>query len=183
MNENVMLNILLLSVAEMNIDLSIWGYFSWLPAIYLLVLSITQMYNSYYRYILICALVLVVIVELFKIVSSHWLDRFPWMQRPEGATNCNCWNGGGDASGDSGFPSGHVALISFILTSMFIYLIRNTSHPILISIWGLYAFVQVVFVALARLKKKCHTQMQVIAGAFVGISSAMMFSVWRLNQD
>lgn len=158
----------------------IWDYFSLLPIFYIIVILL-QTYQPFYRYLLLVATLLLALVQAFKYVSTPWLDTYPWMKRPEGAMDCNCWNGGGDASGQPGFPSGHVAIISFILVSIFLHVIRTTQHPILIILWGMYALVQVYFVALARLKKKCHSPKQVIAGGALGVSTAVFFTIWSVT--
>lgn len=159
---------------------NIWDYFSLLPVFYL-ALIIVQVYQPFYRYLFLVATLLLALVQAFKYVSTPWLETYPWMKRPEGAKNCNCWNGGGNASGEAGFPSGHVTIISFILVSIFLHVIRSTQHPFLIILWGMYAMVQVYFVGLARLKKKCHSPKQVIAGGALGVSSAVFFTIWSVT--
>ncbi len=152
--------------------MTIWDYFSFIPIFYLLVV-LAQTYNPFYRIVFVAAVSLMMLIELFKKVSEPWLSQYPWMKRPEGAKNCNCINLGGDVSGKAGFPSGHVAATCFILVSIYLHVIKSQSHPILISIWGLYAMVQVFFVGLSRIKKKCHTMQQVVAGGVIGVACAV----------
>lgn len=160
--------------------ISVWDYFSLIPIFYLGIVLV-QVYQPFYRYLFFACASLLACIELFKYVSTPWLSTFPWMKRPDGAKNCNCWNGGGDASGESGFPSGHVAVTSFILVSIFLHIIKNTQHPILIIIWGLYAMIQVYFVGWARLKKRCHDANQVLTGGVLGVSCAVFYTIWSLH--
>lgn len=156
--------------------ITIYDYFSYVPLFYLAFVLI-QIYDPFYRWLCILAITLSALIELFKIASQPWIIRFPQLARPQGATNCNCWNGGGDASGLPGMPSGHVALICFLLVSIFVHGLRTQSNPILLTILALYAMVQIYFVALSRLKKRCHTELQVAVGAAIGVSCAMLFAI------
>ncbi len=160
----------------MKVNIALWDYFSLVPIFYL-GFVLVQIYDPFYRWLFASAIVLVALIEVFKLVSRPWLSFYPFMARPKGATNCNCLNKGGDASGEPGYPSSHVAIICFILLSIFIHGMKTNARPILVGIWGLYAIVQIYFVALSRLKKKCHTKSQVIAGGALGVSCAMLFSV------
>jgi hypothetical protein len=161
-------------------QLTIWDYFSFIPLFYLLIVML-HVRDKFYRYLFILAITLMVSIELFKRLSEPFLDTYPWLKRPDGAKNCNCRNTGGDVSGKPGFPSGHVATVCFLLVSIFVHVIHNNSHPILISIWGLYAMIQIFFVALSRIKKNCHTRLQTVAGGFIGLSCGALYSIYMLQ--
>lgn len=165
-----------MDIPNLKIPFSIWDYFSFIPLFYL-VIVLVQSYHKFYGLIFVVAVALMVLIELFKMVSTPWLDTFHWMKRPEGAMNCNCINRGGDVSGKAGFPSGHVAVTCFILVSIYVHVLRTQTHPILITLWGLYAMVQVYFVAWSRIRKRCHTVPQTVAGGVIGVATAIVVSL------
>lgn len=160
----------------MTLKITVWDYFSFVPLFYLAFILL-QVRHPFFRWLFLSAIALISLIEVFKYASKSWLVTYPILARPQGAFNCNCLNRGGSSAGDPGFPSGHVALICFVLISMFIHGLRTETHPVLISIWGLYAMIQVYFVAQSRLKKNCHNLPQVMTGGALGISCAMLFAL------
>ncbi len=152
---------------------TIYDFLSLIPLIYLAFVLI-QVKDPYFRWLFILAVMLCTLIELFKLVSRPWLSSFLQLARPQGAMNCNCWNSDGDVSGQPGMPSGHVALICFLMVSIFIHGVRSQS---IVAVWGIYAMVQIYLVALSRIKKKCHTELQVVAGGVIGVSCAMLYAL------
>lgn len=80
--------------------------------------------------------------------------------RPDGATKCDILCATGNSSGAPGFPSGHVTAITFFFVYMWLKY-RSTKLAIL-------GLVVILLVAAARIQKRCHNDVQVIAGAAWG---------------
>lgn len=155
---------------------NVWDYLSLLPMFYLCVLVIATWFDRTYGLVVVGALVVSMFTESIKAMSRPWLDRCAWLQRPLGATNCNCLNNNGDVGGTAGFPSGHVATMAFIMTSLVVYARRSSCHqPIIVWTWIAYGVAAVCIVALARLKKNCHTPLQVGVGALIGVITSFAF--------
>ena len=96
-------------------------------------------------------------------------------KRPDGARNCGLFNTGGLVDEKSGFPSGHMCSISFVM----IYLLlkhgkMNIRNFILYNI-------PVILVAIGRYMKGCHNLIQISAGYLVGFSVAMFLFPRRKN--
>lgn len=92
-----------------------------------------------------------------------------WLKRPHGATGCDILCAGADVSGAPGFPSGHVTAVSFFFT----YLICNhTRTPTLLLL--LLGCGGILAVAASRVIKRCHTPLQVTAGAMWGFVAAVV---------
>ncbi len=89
----------------------------------------------------------------------------PWLKRPAGARDCNTWMNDGDVSGKPGFPSGHVATSASFWTA--IYIITPPAYRYYIGAIGTFLTGCMIW---ARMKKYCHTWLQTIVGAAVGIS-------------
>lgn len=153
----------------------VWDYLSMLPIFYMGVLMIATWFHRIYGWILVGALGVSSLIEGFKLMTRSWLHKYTWLRRPDGATNCNCMNDNGDVSGTAGFPSGHVATMAFIVTCLVVLSTRNQSSVVMWS-WVTYAIVTVTIVALARLKKKCHTPLQVVVGAIIGMLCGLIIT-------
>jgi len=87
-------------------------------------------------------------------------------KRPNGARNCGLFNTGGLADDQSGFPSGHMSSISFVM----LYLLLKTKN-LTFSNFMLYN-IPILLVAIGRYMKGCHTLIQILAGYTVGGSLA-----------
>lgn len=84
-------------------------------------------------------------------------------KRPDGATDCSLFNTGGLVDQNSGFPSGHVAIISFIMNFLN-FKKRNIIYNI-----------PIILVAISRYVKKCHNMIQISAGYLLGYGIAYIF--------
>jgi membrane-associated phospholipid phosphatase len=94
-----------------------------------------------------------------KYIKKYTIKKFPktkWIYRPKGAFNCSAISTGGDATGKPGFPSGHMSNIAFIAVSLSLYYKNNI--PLL----------AILLMAYARIYKKCHNIIQVLAGTLYG---------------
>jgi membrane-associated phospholipid phosphatase len=83
------------------------------------------------------------------------------LKRPTGAKDCNVLNNDGDREGEPGFPSGHCATTAAFWCGALL----------LAPSWGLLLVGTLATGAMmwARMKKRCHTLLQVIGGCGVGV--------------
>ena len=90
-------------------------------------------------------------------------------KRPPGATNCGLFNTGGLVEHQSGFPSGHMTSITF----MMMYILLKTSK---VNFTNLILFnIPILLVAIGRYYKGCHRLIQIIAGYILGGTMALFF--------
>ena len=114
-----------------------------------------------YLYIVLFGLSTNMIHHLIKNYSLNY--DYEFTKRPIGATNCNLWANNGNVEGKPGFPSGHVTSITTFFTS--IYLLFPEYQSMTLSIGSIYT----IFMAYSRMYKKCHTLLQTVTGALLGI--------------
>lgn len=94
-----------------------------------------------------------------------------WLKRPAGAASCDAFCSGGAAGGEPGFPSGHMTTVVLVVVGAWLRLRRP---------WVLLVGVPwIVATAWARQAKRCHTLLQVVAGAGVGAMTAIGLAAAR----
>jgi membrane-associated phospholipid phosphatase len=146
--------------------------------------------NSIYDYISIIALIVniyivyssdVVLItglavsiffhDFIKEVTTGWYP--PIFKRPDGATNCSLFNSGGLVDHKSGFPSGHVTAISFLMN---IWLLRNGNND-----WKTYIIynIPILLMGYTRIMKGCHNFIQVVAGYLLGYGVAKLMFIYE----
>ena len=104
----------------------------------------------------------VFLTELVKMATRG--APYTCLKRPTGASACDAWAVGGDVTGAPGFPSGHVAVTAAFWTGAWLL------APAVWRPWVAVAGVAAVAVmGWARTHKRCHTWIQVIAGAMFGV--------------
>lgn len=112
---------------------------------------------------------------VIKFITTGWYP--PIFKRPDGAINCNLFNTGGLVEDKSGFPSGHVAVVAFLMEFL---LLQNKNKN-----KGLYNFIYynipTFLVAFARVQKGCHNVIQVIAGYILGYGIANVLYTYEKN--
>lgn len=99
--------------------------------------------------------------SIFKNLTTN-LEPSYIFKRPDGAMNCGLFNTGGLVDKQSGFPSGHMSSISFVM----LYLLLKTKN-LTFSNFMLYNF-PILLVAIGRYMKGCHTLIQILAGYLLG---------------
>lgn len=102
------------------------------------------------------------------ILISAYVERIkPYFDspRPEGASDCNAFCGGGSVEGKPGFPSGHVATVTLFVLLMGVY--TQSYYWLLGLLW-------IGAMAWSRYEKRCHSVEQVAGGALVGLLGAMI---------
>ena len=112
--------------------------------------------------IFIIGLLLVLSNNSIKQIFIKVFPKCNILYRPQGAFNCNFVNEGGDSSGHSGFPSGHVTAATYVMTSLYLYYKTNIE----------LSMVYVLLISFARLNKRCHNIYQVIEGMMYGYTVA-----------
>ncbi len=137
-----------------------------IESIYDLLSLISLFCYIYYFYsmdivLIVGAILCLLLHNIIKHVTQGWYP--PIFKRPDGATDCNLFNSGGLVDEKSGFPSGHVTAISFLMNSLLFNTDLSYQNIILYNI-------PILLVAYARVMKGCHNIIQVIAGYILGIS-------------
>lgn len=100
---------------------------------------------------------------IFTILSSEFIKRNiigNLSIRPQGANNCNVLCNDGIQEGKPGMPSSHMASLLYITT------VYYDITPVLVQ---KLLIVYVIFMAIARYFKKCHSVLQILAGSLYGI--------------
>ena len=117
----------------------------------------------------------VLLHNIFKEITYGWCP--PIFKRPNGAMDCNLFNTGGLVDHKSGFPSGHVTAISFLMYS----LLLKTGY---IDFKNIIQYnIPIMIVAYARIMKGCHNLIQVVAGYLLGYSVAYMLHIYKKEVD
>ena len=105
-------------------------------------------------------------------------------KRPDGAADCNLFNTGGKCENESGFPSGHVTLISYFCFYIYSRYSRNlkeyifgknyddevdgdTNAPEELIVKAM-CILPIILMGFARYMKNCHNIIQIIAGCATG---------------
>ncbi len=111
--------------------------------------------------VLLAAVVAEITKQLTKCVGL-W-PAMTWCRRPAEARDCDTWNRNGPQGGAPGFPSGHVATA----TAFWVGAVLLTPAPY--RAWSIVgATVGIVAMAVARMKKRCHTGLQTLGGGVLG---------------
>jgi membrane-associated phospholipid phosphatase len=90
------------------------------------------------------------------------------LRRPRGACDCDVSNGGGCQPGAPGMPSGHMAVAAFVLA--YLWLAGLVAAPP--AAYAAAAGALLLLLAVARVRKRCHTPLQVAAGTALGAALA-----------
>lgn len=94
--------------------------------------------------------------------------------RPPNARDCNIFNKGGDASNRIGMPSGHVLLTTFILFSLG-YIYAHQKEIMYFNSYMAFVIIFILLMAISRVKRNCHTILQVIVGFVLG---TLIYYAW-----
>jgi hypothetical protein len=123
------------------------------------------------RYIgILFYILLYILVEVMKRYACYIDEETEIFKRPEGAKDCGTLNGGGDCDCEPGFPSGHLASITFLIISIFIFSENRTIKKFI-----LYN-IPIIIMWFCRYHKKCHTHFQLLVGYGLGILFVVLYS-------
>jgi len=139
-------------------------------------LSLLALFSYFYLFfsmdiVLVFGGFLCVFIHLIiKEITSGWYP--PIFKRPDGARDCGLFNTGGLVDHKSGFPSGHVTAISFLMNSILL----NKNY----TLYNIFLYnVPVLLVAYARVMSGCHNTIQVVAGYILGITIANILQQYK----
>jgi membrane-associated phospholipid phosphatase len=106
---------------------------------------------------------------LHLILKSITTDLEPHniFKRPVGANDCSLFNNGGLVEHESGFPSGHVTSVSFVMNYLYYQSSNNIKNNFIFNI-------PTILVAIGRYMGNCHNIIQIIAGYLLGFSIAYL---------
>jgi len=107
---------------------------------------------------------IVPVTILLTVLSVELMKPFIPSKRPEEASDCDLLCMNGSVGGQPGFPSGHMAMTTSIVT--FLYHFFPSSYSL--SAGLLY----IVAMAYSRYTKHCHTPTQILAGTLYGFLCA-----------
>jgi hypothetical protein len=124
---------------------------------------ITQ--DPQYMWMFVYAASITWITELIKRNIVRYSEN-PVLKRPHGAYNCGAFNNGGNSEYMPGFPSGHVALATFLACAY------GRDKNIFLQMLGIG---YIGCVSYARMKKRCHNLLQVLGGACLGLIAYILF--------
>ena len=102
-------------------------------------------------------------------LKQWFVDNFPSnkaFKRPDTAKNCDIDNSGGNQAGQPGFPSGHMTNAAFYAAILYLF------YPNYLS--ATFGISTVAIMAYAR--NLCHTPLQRVAGTFLGLVVALIYS-------
>lgn len=96
--------------------------------------------------------------------------------RPANAADCNLWVNDGPCGGKPGMPSGHSAQVSFLAAYYLqeAFLTPSTSTSPAFRVFALLLVGYALAVMYSRYVKQCHTPMQILMGALLGISASVI---------
>jgi membrane-associated phospholipid phosphatase len=139
-----------------------WHIISYIPLTLIITLYFAGIWDNKLIVVALLGTIVSILVAIVKYISQPFLSNMPWLRRPEGAQNCDCFRRSGDVSGQPGFPSGHAALIVFLVCSLLMtYKVQSVGIYVL-------SFLVIFLVCLSRIAIKCHTPLQVVAGVILG---------------
>ena len=147
-----------------------------IDSIYDLISLISLFANLYFLFSMDIVLIIgcmfcILLHNILKEITYGWCP--PIFKRPNGATDCSLFNTGGLVDHKSGFPSGHVTAISFLMSSL---LLRRDD----LNFKNIIQYnIPVLLVAYARIMKGCHNLIQVVAGYLLGYGVAYTLHIYK----
>jgi membrane-associated phospholipid phosphatase len=129
--------------------------------------------DNRWLYISLFGFINIQIHDIIKYVSKKYDYKF--LKRPIGAMNCDLFSRNGLVEGKPGFPSGHVtSTVSFFVG---IYLLFPEYKNFALIGGTMYS----ILMAISRINKKCHTPLQTIAGATLGLVGTYLLNRFIKN--
>jgi len=127
--------------------------------------------TGHYLYIIMIVGILVtdLTTRFLKWISKTESSSTPaFLRRPVDATDCNILCTNGAQGGKSGMPSGHMALVLFFITFVYMMQIHSLSSIIHKFIFILFSIIYLSLMGYDRFRRKCHTFLQVLSGSALG---------------
>lgn len=103
-------------------------------------------------------------IQIHSVIKRYSVNfNFEFLKRPADAKNCDLWSRNGNVGGKPGFPSGHVtSTVSFFASFYLLYPEYRTQTLII-------GLTYTILMSLSRINKRCHTVLQTVAGAILGL--------------
>lgn len=135
-------------------------------------LSLISLFVSLYA---IFSFNLLLIIGLFFSIFLHLILKYITtdlepnniFKRPIGASDCSLFNNGGLVEHESGFPSGHVTSVSFVMNYLYYQSSNKRKNNFIFNI-------PTILVSIGRYMGNCHNIIQIIAGYLLGFSIAYL---------
>jgi membrane-associated phospholipid phosphatase len=118
-------------------------------------------YDNRWLYIALYSFLNIQIHDIIKNISVYY--DYDFLKRPFGAMNCDMFSRNGLVERQPGFPSGHVTSTVSLFTGIALLFPEYRNYAIVFGI------AHTLLMAKSRINKKCHTVVQTIAGAFLGL--------------
>ena len=112
---------------------------------------------------------IVPVTILLAVLSVELMKPLIPSKRPEEASDCDLLCMNGSVGGQPGFPSGHMAMTTVIVT--FLYYFFPSTYSLSAGILYIAAM------AYSRYKKHCHTPTQILAGTLYGFLCASIVNL------
>lgn len=119
-------------------------------------------------YISLYSFINIQIHDMIKIISKKYDYKF--LKRPIGAMNCDMFSRNGLVEGMPGFPSGHVTSSVSFFVGIFLLFPEYRNYALIGG--TIYS----ILMAISRINKKCHTLLQTIAGATLGLVGTFLLN-------
>jgi membrane-associated phospholipid phosphatase len=117
--------------------------------------------DSRWLYISLFSFTNIQIHDLIKLASLKY--DYEFLKRPNGAMNCDIFSRDGLVEGKPGFPSGHVTSTVSLFTGVALLFPEYRNYAII------GGTIYTLLMAISRINKKCHTPLQTVAGASLGL--------------
>ena len=117
--------------------------------------------DNRWLYISLYGFINIQIHDIIKYISKKY--DYEFLKRPLGAMNCDLFSRNGLVQGKPGFPSGHVTSTVSLFVGVALLFPEYRNYAII------GGTIYTILMAVSRINKKCHTPLQTIAGATLGL--------------
>ena len=94
--------------------------------------------------------------------------------RPANAADCNLWVNDGPCGGKPGMPSGHSAQVSFLAAYYLQEAFLTDTQSTAFRTFSVCLLFYALAVMYSRYVKECHTPIQILMGALLGIGASVI---------
>ena len=129
--------------------------------------------DNRWLYISLYSFINIQIHDIIKIISKKY--NYEFLKRPLGAMNCDAFSRNGLVEGKPGFPSGHVTSTVSLFVGMYLLFPEYKNYALIGG--TIYS----ILMAVSRINKKCHTPLQTIAGATLGLVGTFLLNKFIKN--
>lgn len=103
-----------------------------------------------------------------------------FLKRPVDAKDCDILCTNGTQGGKPGMPSGHMAMVLFFITFVYMMQIHSLDSVVHKLMFIVLAIIYIAMMGYDRYRRKCHTFLQVLSGSVLGtIIGSIMALVFK----